>query len=168
MRPLVRPALLLCVTVLLTAQGPAQEATPPAGSLKCEQLLPSYRTDDTRVVTDKIAPAGANAPTGNTFFMMRRPVKYVIVHLTPLTSDTAPYAVKLITRYTDDTLYEASVELLHPEAGNAVTWGPLPTKPAKVPASKIADVFNVKVQENYLMDPQAKGFSYTLSVDGCN
>src|SRR5271156_5535854 len=114
MRHLLGAAILLCGAVV----GPAQRATlaapaeqeqrgaPPAG-LKCETLSPWFRSDASKVVMEKIGPKDAVAPTGNSYFFMTRPYKYVVVHLNPSTSDTAPYLVKLIARYTDDTIYES-------------------------------------------------------------
>lgn len=140
---------------------------PSAADLKCELLPPWFRSDETKVVKEKIAPNGAS-PTGNSYFFIPKPVKYVIVHLEPTTSDTAPYVVKLITRYTDDTIYEPVVETIYPKANQPYRWGPLPVQARKVPKGKIGDSFNVKVQENYAMDPGAQGFSYRVWVEGCN
>ena len=55
-----------------------------------------------------------------------------------------------------------------PKANAPYKWGPLPVMARQTPSGKIADAFNVKVQENYAMDPGAKGFSYTVWVEGCN
>lgn len=150
--------------------GPADAAPDQAGAEAvgtCELLPPWFRTDATKVVREKIGPKEAS-PTGNTYFFMPRPVKHVIVHIEPTTSDTAPYVVKLITRYTDDTIFEPIVETIVPTANKPLKWGPIPVMARKVPKNKVADTFNVKVQENYAMDPGAKGFSYGVWVEGCN
>lgn len=179
MRHLFGAAVLLYGVIL----GTTQSATPAApaqneqrsvsqADLKCVTLPPWFRSDSTKVVIEKIGPKigpeAAVGPTGNTYFMMPRPFKYVVVHLNPSTSDTAPYLVKLLSRYTDDTIYETMVETIVPKANAPYKWGPLPVMARHVPNGKIADVFNVKVQENYAMDPEAKGFSYTVWVEGCN
>jgi polar amino acid transport system substrate-binding protein len=140
-------------------------SNPPG--MTCEALPPTFRSDASRVVKEKIAPNSPN-PTGNTYFLMRKPYKYVVVHLNPATSDTAPYLVKLISRYTDDTIYEPIVETIYPKANVPYRWGPIAVMARKVPRGKVADAFNVKVQENYAMDPKATGFSYSVWVDGCN
>jgi hypothetical protein len=175
MRHLFGTAVLLCVAIAgATTAAPAQneQRSVSQADLKCETLPPWFRSDATKVVIEKIGPEigpeAAAGPTGNTYFMMPRPFKYVVVHLNPSTSDTAPYLVKLLSRYTDDTIYETMVETIVPKAGAPYTWGPLPVMARKVPNGKIADVFNVKVQENYALDPGAKGFSYTVWVEGCN
>jgi len=134
----------------------------------CELLPPWFRSDSTKVVKEKIGPHSPGSPTANTYFFMPHPVNYVIVHLEPQTSDTAPYVVKLITRYTDDTIYEPVVETIRPKANVPFKWGPIPVMARKIPKGKVADAFNVKVQENYAMDPGAKGFSFTVWVEGCN
>jgi polar amino acid transport system substrate-binding protein len=133
----------------------------------CEPLPPWFRSDSTNVVREKIGP-NEGSPTGNTYFFMPHPVKHVIVHIEPTSSDTAPYVVKLITRYTDDSIFEPIVATIVPTANQPFKWGPIPVMARKVPHDKIADAFNVKVQENYAMDPGAKGFSYGVWVEGCN
>lgn len=165
--------VVLCAGLIAaSAQGaPAKPAkgkpgAQPAG--KCELLLPAHRTDDTRVAQERVAPTVGVSPTGNTYFLMPRPYKRLIVHLKPATSDTGTYLVKLITRYTDDTIYEPIVEAIVPAAGVERTWGPIEVTPRFVPKDKIADMFNVKVQDNYTMTPDAKGFSYSVWVEGCD
>lgn len=153
----------------LKRSGEIDAAVAPAAKADaCEPLSPTYRSDSSRVVTEKIGPTNSPGPTGNTFFLMPQPYKYVIVHLNPTSSDVGTYLVKLITRYTDDTIYEPVVQTIVPKAGGNYTWGPLAVMPSAVPGDKIANMFNVKVQENYALNPEAKGFSYTVSVDGCN
>src|SRR4051812_40161494 len=78
---------------------------PRAADMRCEALPPFYRSDASMVLQEKIGPNEAST-TGNSFFMMPHPVKYVVVHLMPGTSDDAAYPVKIITRYIDDTIYE--------------------------------------------------------------
>ena len=102
--------------------------TPPIASLHCQALPPFYRSDSSKVLQEKIGPKEAS-PTGNSFFMMPHPVKYVVVHLTPTSSDDAEYPVKIITRYTDDTIYEPEVVAIVPKANTPITLGPLPTVP---------------------------------------
>jgi polar amino acid transport system substrate-binding protein len=136
-------------------------------SLRCELLPPSFRSDLGYTVLEKVGPA-AEKPTGNTYFLMPRPYKSVVVHLNPLSSDNAPYLVKLITRYADDTIYEPLVEAITPRANTPFHWGPLPVMPPRVPKDKAANMFNVKVQENYTFAPDALGFTYTVSVEGCD
>jgi hypothetical protein len=175
MRHLFGIGVLLCGVIVGTMQSatlaaPAQneQRSISQADLKCEALSPWFRSDSTKVVMEKIGPEAAVGPTGNSYFMMTRPFKYVVVHLHPSTSDTAPYLVKLLARYTDDTIYEPMVEAIVPKANASYKWGPLPVMARQTPRGKIADAFNVKVQENYAMDPAAKGFSYTVWVEGCN
>ena len=148
-------------------QRPAASGRPRAADMRCEPLPPFYRSDASLVLEEKIGPNEAS-PTGNSFFMMPHPVKYVVVHLTPGTSDDAAYPVKIITRYIDDTIYENVMDAIVPQAGTPIEWGPLETVPASVPKTKVPDILIVKVQENYLLQPNAKGFAYKLSVEGCN
>jgi hypothetical protein len=76
MRNLLCPAILLLCGVTV---GAAQRATPaaapaqkeqrgtsPAG-LKCEPLSPTFRSDASKVVKEKIGPKDAVGPTGNTY-----------------------------------------------------------------------------------------------------
>ncbi|HSE50330.1 MAG TPA: transporter substrate-binding domain-containing protein [Terriglobales bacterium] len=156
-------------TDVSVAPAARSHVIPPAAQLKCELLPPSHRSDDTKVVTERIGPReGALGPTGNTYFLMPRAYKYVMVHLQPMSSDVAPYLVKLITRYADDTIYEPVVETIYPKAGSPQDWGPLEVMPREVPDEKIGNMFNVKVQSNYALEPRATGFSYTVSVEGCD
>jgi polar amino acid transport system substrate-binding protein len=153
----------------LKRSGERDVAVAPAAKADaCVPLTPSFRSDSSRVVMEKIGPNDSESPTGNTYFLMPHEFKYVIVHLNPTSSDVGTYVVKLIARYTDDTIYEPVVEAIVPKANGNYTWGPLSVMPPAVPRDKIADMFNVKVQENYALNPGAKGFSYTVSVDGCN
>lgn len=107
-------------------------------------------------------------PTGNTYFFMSREYKYVMAHLNPTTSDVGTYLVKLQFRHSDDTIYEPIVETIVPTAGKTIHWGPIYVRPPKVPADKFAIAFDVKVQDNYFLEPKGKGFTYTVSVEGCN
>ena len=175
MRHLFGPAILLCGVIVGAAQlatmaSPAQneQQSVSQADLTCETLPPWFRSDSTKVVMEKIGPEAAVGPTGNSYFMMTHPFKYVVVHLNPSTSDTAPYLVKLIARYQDDTIYEPLVETIVPKADTPYKWGPLAVMARHVPTGKVANVFNVKVQENYALDLGAKGFSYTVWVEGCN
>jgi polar amino acid transport system substrate-binding protein len=152
----------------LKRSGRGDAAVAPPATTGCEPLSPLFRSDSSRVVQEKISPNGSDSPTGNTYFLMRDPYKYVIVHLNPTSSDTGNYLVKLITRYMDDTIYEPVVKTIIPKAGGNYEWGPLLVMPSAVPKDKVPNMFNVKVQENYALNPEAKGFSYTVSVDGCN
>jgi pimeloyl-ACP methyl ester carboxylesterase len=148
--------------------APAQQPDTSLAAGACELLPPWFRSDSSKVVQEKIGPHAPDIPTANTYFFMPHPVKYVTVHIEPKTMDTAPYVVKLITRYTDDSIYEPVVETIRPETNKPYKWGPIPVMARKIPNGKIADAFNVKVQENYAMDPGAKGFSFTVWVEGCN
>src|SRR3954465_6043260 len=58
--------------------GPSKRGLPSAAGLRCEQLPPFYRSDATMVLQEKIGPNEAST-TGNSFFMMPHPVKYVVV-----------------------------------------------------------------------------------------
>jgi hypothetical protein len=165
MRNALVVVLFLCGMVVAPAAKEQRAPAPATGT--CEPLPPWFRSDSTNVVREKIGPNEAS-PTGNTYFFMPHPVKHVIVHIEPTTSDTAPYVVKLITRYTDDSIFEPVVATIVPTANQPFKWGPIPVMARKVPHNKIADAFNVKVQENYAMDPGAKGFSYGVWVEGCN
>src|SRR3954469_14009330 len=102
---------------LLRSQEGRAAVAPPAADFaraeaaadstgQCELLPPWFKSDSSNVVKEKIGPNIPGSPTANTYFFMPHPVKHVIVHLEPETSDTAPYVVKLITRYSDDSIYE--------------------------------------------------------------
>lgn len=174
MRKVLIGTLLLCSLAASQNAAPAKKSggksaakNPRVADMRCETLPPFYRSDETMVLQEKIGPNEAST-TGNSFFMMPHPVKYVVVHLTPSSSDDAVYPVKIITRYIDDTIYENVMGAITPQAGTPIVWGPLATVPANVPKSKVPDILIVKVQENYALQPDAKGFTYTLSVEGCN
>src|SRR5579863_3604104 len=78
-----------------TYQTAPTQHVPSIGSLKCEALSPSLPTSTPKVVSERIAP-NTETPTGNIFFFIPRPYKYVVAHLNPTSTDVAPYAVKLI------------------------------------------------------------------------
>jgi len=166
MRKLLYAALLLCSTA---AVPQTTGAAKPAAQQKCELLPPNYRTDDSKVATEKVGPKDALGPTGNTYFFLPREYRYAKVRIEPQTSDSASYTVKLIARYSDDTIYEPVVATIYPKAGMPLTWGPIELKPAgRVPKGKVVDMFNVKVQSNYALHPAATGFTYKVSVAGCD
>lgn len=138
----------------------------PAAALSCETVPSLFDQTPDNTITLTIGPSKPGATWGNTYFMLPKPYQAVRIRMDQLSSDVGTYPVKLIVRYSDDTIYEYVVDPVTPQQGRTLVWGPWAIKdPAK---QKLADMFNVKVQENYALTPTAKGFTYRLTVEGCS
>jgi len=130
----------------------------------CEVLPPAQKHDASNVLTITMNPEGNPIVWANPYFQTLKPYKSVVVKLEPLTSDVGTYPVKIIARYNDDTIFEYGVFPIVPNTGKSYTWGPFPLNQS----GKIPRILNVKVQDNYFLTPNTKGFTFKISVLGCN
>lgn len=138
----------------------------PAAAFSCETVPSLFDQTPDNTITLTIGPDRPGATWGNTYFMLPRSYQAVRIRMDQLSSDVGTYPVKLIVRYSDDTIYEFVVDQVSPQKGRTVVWGPWTIKdPA---GQKLPDMFNVKVQENYALTPAARGFTYRLTVEGCS
>lgn len=138
----------------------------PAAALVCETVPSLFDQTEDNTIKLTIGPDKLGATWGNTYFMLPKPYQAVRIRMEQLSTDVGTYPVKLIARYSDDTIYEFVVDPVSPKQGRTLVWGPWSiTDPA---GQKIPDMFNVKVQENYALTPGARGFTYRLSVEGCS
>ena len=138
----------------------------PAAALTCETVPSLFDQTPDNTISLTIGPDRPGATWGNTYFMLPKAYQAVRIRMKQLSSDVGLYPVKLIVRYSDDTIYEFLVDPISPVAGREITWGPWSIRDPQ--GQKIPDMFNVKVQENYALTPAAKGFAYTLTVEGCS
>jgi hypothetical protein len=136
-----------------------------AAALSCETVPSLFDRTPDNTLEVSIGPNQPGATWGNTYFMLPKPYKAVRIRMDQLSSDVGNYPVKLIVRYSDDTIYEFLVDQVTPQKGKTLVWGPWLIED---PGQKLPDMFNVKVQENYAMNSAAKGFTYRLTVEGCS
>lgn len=155
----------LALLLAAIASGVAVNAA-PASALTCETVPSLFDQTPDHTLTLSIAPGKQGATWGNTYFMLPRSYQSVRIRMDQLSSDVGTYPVKLIVRYSDDTIYEFAVDPLSPKKGRSLVWGPWLIRDPS--GQKMADMFNVKVQENYALTPAAKGFTYRLIVEGCS
>lgn len=156
----------LSISAAVCCVGGLALHTGSASALVCETVPSLFDQTEDNSIKLTIGPNKPGATWGNTYFMLPKPYQAVRIRMEQLSTDVGTYPVKLIARYSDDTIFEFMVDPVSPQKGRTLVWGPWSIKdPA---GQKMPDMFNVKVQENYALTPGAKGFVYRLTVEGCS
>ena len=117
-----------------------------------------------RVERPKIGPLGMLLGRTNwdTDFIVDRPYGSYKLFFTANSSDAnAKYPVRGFMKFTDDTSLKLFEEEINPPIGTGKMYGPFP----QVPGKTVSQI-NFKVGAS--KDPGATGFSYRISVQGCN
>jgi hypothetical protein len=98
----------------------------------------------------------------NTDFIVNQPYSSYKFFFTANSSDpNAQYPVQAYMKFSDGSNLQVVNELMNPPIGTGKMFGPFPAV-----AGKQASQMNFKVGASN--DPDALGFSYRISVQGCN
>ncbi|WP_254217186.1 hypothetical protein [Synechococcus sp. CCY 9618] len=147
-------AALIALEVQAPAAGLAQS--------RCTFLPPIGGKGMTPVVAKTVGPGKIIGNTNwNTDFLVTRPYSSYKFFFTANSSDAnASYPVEGYMKFSDGSNLQVFNETLSPSIGTGRMFGPYPAVPGKV-----ATEMNFKVGAS--SDPDALGYSYRISVQGC-
>jgi hypothetical protein len=152
-----KPALLVSLVLPIAFAGAAQAAP------RCEFLQPIGGNGTTPIVSKRVGPGTLlGKPNWNTDFIVARPYGSYRFYFTANSSDpAAQYPVQGFMKFSDGSNLELFSESINPPIGQGKMYGPYPAVPGKM-----ASQMNFKIGAS--QDPGAVGFSYRISVQGCN
>ena len=132
---------------------------------QCTFLQPIGGNGSTPIVAKSVG-AGKVMPFSktnwNTDFIVNQPYSTYKFFFTANSSDpNAQYPVQAYMKFSDGSNLQVVNELMNPPIGTGKMFGPFPAV-----AGKQASQMNFKVGASN--DPDALGFSYRISVQGCN
>ena len=151
--------LAACSTLILTQTSAAQAS--------CKFLMPIGGNGDgpkpyivkKRVQRTKLI----GRSNWNTDFVVNQPFASYKLFFTADSSDSQPgaYPIEAFLKFTDGSNLRVVNELMKPPTGTGAQFGPFQS-----PSEKAVSQVNFKVGASN--DPGATGFSYRISVQGCN
>ena len=97
----------------------------------------------------------------NTDFVVDRPYTSFKLFFTADSTDSTSYPIQAFLKFSDGSNLKVADEQLQPPLGTGRMFGPFP----QVQGKSISQV-NFRIGANN--DPKATGFSYRISVQGCN
>lgn len=97
----------------------------------------------------------------NTDFVVDQPYSSFKLFFTADSSDSTSYPIEAFLKFSDGSNLKVVDEQLQPPLGTGRMFGPF----SQVQGKSVSQV-NFKVGAN--KDPKATGFSYRISVQGCN
>ena len=97
----------------------------------------------------------------NTDFVVDRPYKSFKLFFTADSTDSTSYPIQAFLKFSDGSNLKVADEQLQPPLGTGRMFGPF----SQVQGKSISQV-NFRIGANN--DPKATGFSYRISVQGCN
>ncbi|MCS5691871.1 hypothetical protein NZK33_07710 [Cyanobium sp. FGCU-6] len=153
----IAAGLLLGLSVAL-----APTTTASAAPL-CVFLTPIGGNGTTPIVSKQVGRGHLIGKTNwNTDFIVDKPYRSYKFFFTANSSDpSAKYPVTGFMKFTDGTSLQLFNETISPPIGTGKEYGPFPAVPGKQ-----ASQMNFKIGAS--SDPGALGFSYRISVQGCN
>ncbi len=150
-------ALSLLSASLAFGVGSAAEA-----QQRCTFLQPIGGNGTTPIVSKQVGRGKLiGKENWNTDFIVDRPYSSFKFFFTANSSDAgAKYPVSGFMKFSDGTNLQVINEVMNPPIGTGRMFGPFPAIPGKQ-----ASQMNFKVGAS--SDPGAQGFSYRISVQGC-
>jgi len=153
-----RPAALA-----LACGGSLLVSAAPVAAQTCQFLAPVGGNGTTNIVTKTISagnPLPFSRPNWNTDFFVTQPYSYFKYFFTANSSESATYPIQGYLKFTDGSNLQVINESYAPQVGTGRQW----TIPA-VPGKTVSQV-NFKIGAS--ADQAATGFTYRISVQGCN
>jgi hypothetical protein len=150
-------ALSLLSASLIGAAGSAAQA-----QQRCTFLQPIGGNGTTPIVSKQVGRGKLiGKENWNTDFIVNQPYSSFKFFFTANSSDAnAKYPVSGFMKFSDGSNLQVINELMNPPIGTGRMFGPFPAIPGKQ-----ASQMNFKVGASN--DPGAQGFSYRISVQGC-
>lgn len=151
------PAVAACLGgCMLTAAAPVSAAS-------CQFLSPVGGNGVTPIITKTISPGNPlpfSRPNWNTDFFVTQPYSYFKYFFTANSSESATYPIEGYLKFTDGSNLQVINESYAPQMGTGRQW----TVQA-VPGKTVSQVnFKIGTTNNQA----ATGFTYRISVQGCN
>jgi hypothetical protein len=154
-----RLARLLPVSLLAAAV--AGWSSQPAGAQTCQFLSPVGGNGTTNIVTKTIGPGNPlGRPNWNTDFFVTQPYSFFKFFFTADSSVSATYPIQGYLKFTDGSNLQVINENFAPQMGTGRQWDA-----SSVPGKTVSQV-NFKIGASNNM--AATGFTYRISVQGCN
>jgi len=146
---------------LLAAAGAALLVDAGAGLASCRFLMPIGGGGEP-VVTKRISPDGlVRRNNWNTDFAVDRTFASYRIFLQSASSERGVFPIAAFLRFTDNTDLRVVNENRSLEPGQEVSFGPFPAVPGKR-----TNQVNLRVGATTM--PASTGFSYRVSVQGCD
>ena len=156
LRSLARVAVVCASGCLLTAAA-------PASAQSCQFLAPVGGNGVTDIVTKTIGagnPLPFSRPNWNTDFFVTQPYGSYKFFFTANSSVSATYPIQGYLKFTDGSNLQVINESYAPQVGTGRQWNV-----QAVPGKTVSQV-NFKIGAS--ADQPATGFTYRISVQGCN
>ena len=138
-------------------------ATASASAQTCQFLAPVGGNGVTNIVTKTISPGNPlpfSRPNWNTDFFVTQPYSYFKYFFTSNSSESATYPIEGYLKFTDGSNLQVINESYAPQVGTGRQW-----TVQSVPGKTVSQVnFKVGTTNNQA----ATGFTYRISVQGCN
>jgi hypothetical protein len=138
-------------------------AAMPAGAQTCQFLAPVGGNGTTNIVTKTIGagnPLPFSRPNWNTDFFVTEPYNSYKLFFTANSSVSATYPIQGYLKFTDGSNLQVINESYAPQVGTGRQWNV-----QAVPGKTVSQV-NFKIGAS--ADQAATGFTYRISVQGCN
>ena len=156
LRSLTRAAVVCASGCLLTAAA-------PASAQSCQFLAPVGGNGVTDIVTKTISPGNPlpfTRPNWNTDFFVTQPYSSYKLFFTANSSVSATYPIQGYLKFTDGSNLQVINDSLTTGVGTGRQWDV-----QAVPGKTVSQV-NFKIGAS--ADQAATGFTYRISVQGCN
>jgi hypothetical protein len=150
---LLQPVLVTSSLLLLIDAG--------VGRASCQFLMPIQGSGEP-VVEKRISPDGlVRRNNWNTDFAVDRTYASYRINLQSASTERGVFPIAAFLRFTDNTNLQVVNENRSLEPQQSVTYGPFPAVP-----DKRTNQVNVRVGATTM--PGSTGFSYRVSVEGCD
>ena len=147
----------------LAAGGVLMAGAAPAAAQTCQFLAPVGGNGTTNIITKTIGagnPLPFSRPNWNTDFFVTQPYSSYKLFFTANSSVSATYPIQGYLKFTDGSNLQVINESFAPQVGTGRHWDV-----AAVPGKTVSQV-NFKIGAT--ADQAATGFTYRISVQGCN
>jgi hypothetical protein len=160
----MRMSLRMPMQLALASAGSCMlMAAAPASAQTCQFLAPVGGNGVTDIVTKTISPGAPlpfSRPNWNTDFFVTQPYTSYKFFFTANSSVSATYPIQGYLKFTDGSSLQVINESYAPQMGTGRQW----TAQA-IPGKTVSQV-NFKIGAS--ADQAATGFTYRISVQGCN
>jgi hypothetical protein len=138
-------------------------AAAPVSAASCQFLSPVGGNGVTPIITKTISPGNPlpfSRPNWNTDFFVTQPYSYFKYFFTSNSSESATYPIQGYLKFTNGSNLQVINESYAPQVGTGRQW-----TVQSVPGKTVSQVnFKVGTTNNQA----ATGFTYRISVQGCN
>lgn len=159
----MRSSLRSLLSLALVCGGSLLTAAAPVSAQTCQFLAPVGGNGLTDIITKTISPGNPlpfSRPNWNTDFFVTQPYGFYKFFFTANSSVSATYPIAGYLKFTDGSNLQVINESYAPQVGTGRQW-----VAQAVPGKTVSQV-NFKLGAS--ADQAATGFTYRISVQGCN